>query len=171
MKKFLILIALISMICTLTGCYVTSRPVVQEGKVVDTYEVYEEYEEVEPQQPEYQLLSDSNGLKVSLVKVYEEPTIQGVCYLQLLVENKTNKNVTIYPQDSYVNDMQVMIGSGIPMEIAPGKKSMNPFFFSYTNVGITRISQITSIETKLRAVDDNFNTVAETEPIVISTVR
>ena len=42
MKKFLILIVLVSMICTFTGCYVTLRPVVQEATVSDAYEEYED---------------------------------------------------------------------------------------------------------------------------------
>ena len=114
-----------------------------------------------------QMLVDNANIKVSFIEIFEEPSISGVCYLRLKVENRTDKTVTVYPKDAYVNGMSVMLGSGVPMEILPDKSSQTPFFFSYGNLDITSKDEIEDIEFKIWLVDENFDTIDETEALII----
>lgn len=113
------------------------------------------------------VLIDNEVVKVSFVEVFEEPSISNTCYLRLKVENKTDKTVTIYLKDVYVNDMVVMVGSGVPMTIVSGKTSQTPFFFTYTNLDITSISEIETIELKVWVVDESFDAILETDSLTI----
>ena len=116
---------------------------------------------------EVQVLVDDANMKVSFVEIFEEPSISGCCYLRLKVENKTDKTVTVYPKDAYVNDTAIILGSGVPMKIAAGKNSQAPFIIFYGNLGITTKDEIQKIEFKLTFDDENYDTIAETETMVI----
>ncbi len=114
-----------------------------------------------------QLLYGDDKVKVSFVEIFEMPGLVGTCYLRLNVENKSDKTVTVSLKDSYINDTAQMIGSGIPMVLAPGMKSLTPFFFGYGNLGINSKDEINKIEFKVWLLDDDYNTVVETESLVI----
>ena len=114
-----------------------------------------------------QLLYEDENVKVSFIELYEEPSLPGNAYLRLKVENKSDKTVTVSLKDSYVNDMAQMMGTGVPIKLAPGKSSQQPFFFGYGNLGITTKDEITKIEFKVWLMDDNYNTVVETESLVV----
>lgn len=117
---------------------------------------------------EEQVLWDKDNVKVTFIELFEEPYIQGVAYLRLKVENNTDKTVTVYPQDAYVNDTSIILGSGVPMKIVSGKKSQAPFIISYTNLGITSKDEIQKIEFKLSFEDESYDTIVETEILVIN---
>lgn len=117
---------------------------------------------------EEQVLVDNDDIKVSFIEVFEEPSISGAAYLRLKVENKTDTTVTVYPKDVYVNDTSIILGSGVPMKLAPGKNSQAPFIIFYTNLGITSKDEITKIELKLTFDDENYDTIVETETMVIN---
>lgn len=127
------------------------------------YEVTEESSSVATSQ----LLYEDDKVKVSFVETFEMPGLVGTCYLRLRVENKSDKTVTVSLKDSYVNDTAQMIGSGIPMVLAPGKNSQTPFFFGYGNLDINSKDEINKIEFKVWLMDDDYNTVVETESLVI----
>ena len=114
-----------------------------------------------------QVLVDNDTMKVTFIEVFEESSISGAGYLRLKVENKTDKTVTVYPRDAYVNDTSVILGSGVPMKLAPGKNSQAPFIIFYTNLGITSKDEIQKIELKLTFEDENYDTIAETDTLVI----
>lgn len=123
--------------------------------------------QVESQTPAEQFLFEDENVKVTFVEIFEMPELVGSCYLRLKVENKSDKTVTVSLKDSYVNDTAQMIGSGVPMTLAPGKNSQTPFFFGYGNLGISSKDEIEKIEFKVWLWDENFDTVVETEPLVI----
>lgn len=106
-------------------------------------------------------------MKVSFIELFEEPSVPGMGYLKLKVENKTDKAITVYPKDVYVNDTSTMLGSGVAMKLAPGKNSQAPFIIFYKNIGITSKDEIQKIEFKLTFDDENYDTIAETETLVI----
>lgn len=114
-----------------------------------------------------QVLFENENLKVSFIEIFEMPELVGTCYLLLNVENKSDKVVTTYLKDSYVNDTAQMIGSGVPMTLEPGKNSQTPFFFGYSSLGIESKDEIKKIEFKVWLTDDNYDTVVETETLVI----
>ena len=117
---------------------------------------------------EEQVLWDGDKVKVSFIEVYEEPSISSAAYLRLKVENNTDKTVTVRPRDVYVNDTSTILGSGVPMTLLPNKKSQTPFIIFYTNLGITSKDEIEKIEFKLEFEDENYDTVVETDNLVIT---
>ena len=118
--------------------------------------------------PVEQVLWDSENVKVSFIEIFEVDYIESTCYLRLKVENHTDKTVTVYPKDAYVNDSSIILGSGVPMELDPGKNSQSPFIIHYANIGITSKDEIQKIEFKLTFRDDSFDTVVETDNLVIT---
>lgn len=114
-----------------------------------------------------QVLVDNEYMKVTFIEIFEESSVQGTGYLRLKVENKTDKTVTVYPKDVYVNDTSTILGSGVSMKLAPGKNSQAPFIIFYGNLGITSKDEIEKIEFKLSFEDENYDLVTETESLVI----
>ena len=114
------------------------------------------------------VLVDNENVKISFIELYEEPSLPGNAYLRLKVENKTDKTVMVSLKESYVNDTAQMMGTGVPIVLAPGKSSQQPFFFGYGNLGITSKDEIAKIEFKVWLMDnDNFDTVVETDSLVV----
>jgi hypothetical protein len=117
---------------------------------------------------EEQVLWDDENVKVSFVEIFEYDYLPGNCYLKLKVENKSDKTVMVSLKDSYVNDTAQMMGTGVPIVLAPGKNSQQPFFFAYTNLGITSKSEIKKIEFKVWLMDNaTYDTVVETDSLVV----
>ena len=155
MKK-VISVILMMLMCALAGC--------------DTETPVNDSDTSAPEAQE-QVLVDDDNIKVTFVEVFEEPSIAGAGYLRLKVTNKTDKTVTVYPKDAYVNDMAVTLGSGVPMTLASGKSSQAPFIIFYSNIGITSKDEIEKIELKLTFDDENYDTIVETETLVIDRIR
>ena len=156
MKKILLLVVSLCMVMMASGCSDSGSTGSSDSTPVITNPVEE------------QVLWDSDNVKVSFIKVYEEPSISGAAYLQLKVENNTDKTVTVRPKDAYVNDTSTILGSGVPMTLLPNKKSQTPFIIFYTNLGITSKDEIEKIEFKLEFEDENYDTVVETDNLVIT---
>lgn len=115
-----------------------------------------------------QVLLDDEKVKVTFIKIFEEPSLPNNCFLQLKVENKSDKTVMVSLKDSYVNDTAQTMGTGVPIVLAPGKNSQQSFFFGYGNIGITSKSEIKKIEFKVWLMDnDTYDTVVETQPLVV----
>jgi hypothetical protein len=158
MKKFMVILLALGLLA-MSGCDSTTT---SSGDSTDqTTEVTSQNETKE------EVLFENEDVKVTFVEIFEVPELVGSCYLRLKVENKSDKTVTVSLKDSYVNDTAQMIGSGVPMKLAPGKNSQTPFFFGYGNLGISSKDEIEKIEFKVWLWDENFDTVVETEPLVV----
>ena len=97
--------------------------------------------------PEVSALAANDYITVTFEKLYEEPSIQGVAYLQLTMTNNWDKEVWVYLDKGSVNDEQLTAFlSGLPTYIMPGKTSRNPFIISYSQLSIESVSEIQSIE-------------------------
>lgn len=97
--------------------------------------------------PEVSALAANDYITVTFEKLYEEPSIQGVAYLQLAITNNWDKEVWVYLDKGSVNDEQLTAFlSGLPTYIMPGKISRNPFIISYSNLSIESVNEIQSIE-------------------------
>ena len=114
------------------------------------------------------VLVNNDIVKVTFVEIFELPELANTCYLRLRIENKSDKTVMVSIKDSYVNDTTQMIGSGVPMTLAPGKSSQTPFFFGYGNLGINSKDEIDKIEFKVWLIDnENYDTVFETDLLLV----
>lgn len=92
-------------------------------------------------------LASNDYITVTFEKLYEEPSIQGVAYLQLAITNNWDQEVWVYLDKGSVNDEQLTAFlSGLPTYIMPGKTSRNPFIISYSQLSIKSVSEIQSIE-------------------------
>lgn len=158
MKKFMVIVLALGLL-VMSGCDSTTT---SSGDSTDQTTAVTSQSETKDE-----VLFESDDMKVSFIEVFEDANISGACYLRLKVENKTDKTVTVYPKDVYVNDTSVVLGSGVPMTLAPGKNSQAPFIIFYSNLGITSKDEIQKIEFRLTFDDENHDTIAETETMVI----
>lgn len=137
----------------------------------ESSEISSTQEDQEPEQTNKgreQLLVDDDFVKVSFIEVFEEPSIEGVFYFRLCVENKTEKTVTIYLEDSSVNKVSTLALSGIPMTIQPGSKSLTPFFFSYKSLDISSIDELEEISFRVNVKnDETFEEIETTDFLTI----
>lgn len=102
---------------------------------------------IESSAPEVSALASNDYITVTFEKLYEEPSIQGVAYLQLAMTNKWDKEIWVYLDKGSVNDEQLTsFLSGLPTYIMPGKTSRNPFIISYSQLSIESISEIQTVE-------------------------
>lgn len=76
---------------------------------------------------EENVILDNDALKVTYQKCFEGSGISGVFYLQMKMENKTDREIWVYLDSASVNGSMVTPGSGVPTVISPGKSSTNPF--------------------------------------------
>lgn len=158
MKKFLTMVLAMGML-VLSGCMSTGTPS-SEPNEPNSGDSSEETKE--------QVLFEDDSAKVTFIEIFEMPELVGSCYVRLKVENKSDKTVRVSLKDSYVNDTAQMMGTGVPVILAPGKNSQQPFFFGYSNLGISSKDEIEKIEFKVWLMDDEtYDTVVETDSLVV----
>ena len=158
MKKFLIMVLALSM-TVLSGCDLTEVQFDSQSDAESAAESTEVATAIE--------LYEDENVKVSFIEIFEMPELPGNCYLRLKIENKSDKTVTAYLTDTYVNDTAQMMGTGVPIVLAPGKTSLQPYFFGYGNLGISSLNEIKKIEFKVWLMGENSETVFKTENLVV----
>lgn len=111
-------------------------------------------------------------IKASFVKVYNDKavdmSVEGVSYMQLLVENKSNQSLTIGFKNAAINGMSTTIGSGLPVTVLPGNSSQQPFILFTKNTGVTSADDISKIQFSFCLMDENAHIVDETETVTIN---
>ena len=88
-------------------------------------------------------------------------------YFEIKVENKTNKKITVYPQDSYVNDTTFTALGAESMDILPNTDRTHTFFGPYEGTGIATANKIKKIGFKINITDENTHDVETTKTIEI----
>lgn len=161
MKKFRVIIGLILVLSMLVLSACASTDIPSDNPNVNPNE------DNSPSDIE-QVLFENDKVKVTFIEIFEMPELVGNCYLRLKVENKSDRTVMVSLKDSYVNDTVQMMGTGVPIILAPGKNSQQAFFFGYGNLGITSKDEIEKIEFKVWLMDNtNYDTVVETDSLVV----
>lgn len=114
-------------------------------------------------------LLDDDYIAASYIKAYEADGVDGVFYLQLSVENKSDKEVMVALSSASVNGVSTQAMSGVPMVIQPGKESLNPFIFSYSTLNISTVDELEDISFKFTVFDNaTMSTLEETEAVSIT---
>lgn len=90
---------------------------------------------------------EDSGLKVTFMGVTD---VVGSVGLKFELENKSNEEITVYPENASINDHMVMLGSGIPATIRPGKKFDQVWVTNPETAGISNTKDIEQIEFVLR---------------------
>lgn len=117
------------------------------------------------------LYSDDN-FKISFVNLADPKTGLTMYNMNLKLENNSDKNVTIYLSEAYVNDIAItFLGGNADFEgVAPGKKSICAFMFGYADHGIDDIEDVEKIEFKvtLRNSSDFSDVLLNTDTITLN---
>lgn len=102
---------------------------------------------------------DGETFKATYLGITELDSVPGVCYIQMKFENKTDQEITVYPQDSSVNDTMVQYLGGVPATMQGGKNINYSMFFYLEKAGLSDISEVKTLEFKLTA---DFNETSDT---------
>ena len=157
---------MILILLSLTFMFMAGCSDVEENGVAST-DVAENQSTEESSEIHPQCIYEDDYVKVDFVKMIEEESIQGMGYIAVDFENKSEKEITIYPKDSAVDDVMVQYMSGIPGTMTAGKKFHQNWFFSLENAGIESVDDVDSLSFSLWIVDADMNTLAESEEIQI----
>lgn len=136
----------------------------QESQMAETPSTEEAGDDTEEANEETVLIDD-DVIKITFKSLGENALVEGYAVISLSYENYTDKEITVYPKNAYVNDTQITMTSGVPTTMAAGKKSQNPIGFYYATVGLESIDEVESVELSFWIVDEDFNTVEETESV------
>ncbi len=112
-----------------------------------------------------QVLYEEGGLKITATSLDMSEFLGPE--LKVLIENNTEKDLTIQARDVSINDL--MIEPTFSSDVAAGKKANDSIAFFSTDLEKSAIDKIAKIELRLNIFTSDFVTVAETDPIVINT--
>lgn len=117
------------------------------------------------------VIYEDDYIKASFIKVYSDKNVdsfvEGVAYLQLHVENKSEQPYTVSLSNAAINGMSTTIGSGIPMTILPGNSSEQPFILFTKNTGVNNADDIETVQFSFYLLDDELHKVQETKTITV----
>lgn len=117
------------------------------------------------------LYCDDN-FKITFVNLVDPKSGVTMYNMNLKLENNSDKNVSIYLSDAYVNDVAItFLGGNAGFEgVAPGKKSICAFMFGYANHGIDNIEDVKKMEFKitLRNSDEFSDVLLSTDTITLN---
>lgn len=118
-----------------------------------------------------ELIFEDDYIKASFIKVYSNPivdaSVEGVAYMQLHIENKSNQTVTVTLSKAAINGMTTTFGSGVPMTLLPGNASEQPFILFTKNTGVNNADDIEKLQFSFYLLDDNYSTIEETKTIEV----
>lgn len=154
MKKFVSLVLAFAMLLLLPSCGSSSETGSQE-------------KEETPETVTEQVFYEDDILKATFVNVSEQAGLNGVGYIGVKFENKSDSEITVLPMDSSVNDTMVMYFSGVPATMQGGKKLNYAWGFYFDKAGITDISEVEKLEFSLEIVDENMHQLVRTDIITI----
>lgn len=110
---------------------------------------------------------DDDKISASFVRKYDVPDVKGMFYFDIEVQNKTDKKISIYLKDSYVNGTTFQTMSGTPMDILPKKNSAHAFIGAYKGTGISSVDKIKKIGFKIYVTDENAKEIETTKAVEI----
>ncbi|WP_162098665.1 hypothetical protein, partial [Rhodanobacter spathiphylli] len=106
-------------------------------------------------------------IKMSFIKKFDMPGMEGEFFFTAKVENKTKKKISVYLKDVYLNDTNVMVGSAVPLDILPGKNGTQTWFTKYEGTGASKASDIKTIGFKIWVTDEHMKTLETTKNVEI----
>ena len=100
-------------------------------------------------------IANDSYVSAEFEKIYEAPGVEGVFYVSLNVQNKTDKTIWVYLDKASVNKESVsMVSTGVPLYIAPGNSGGTGFFFPMAQLSIDSASDVRNITFDLVAADE-----------------
>jgi hypothetical protein len=99
---------------------------------------------------------EGSSATVTYQGVSESPGVSGCFLLNLTIENTGEQEEVIYLSDVYVDDVSANTGTGMPVEVSPGKKA-NGAFIIFSE---TALSDIQTVEYKVTiANSETYNPI------------
>lgn len=107
------------------------------------------------------IYSDSD-IKITYNKIADGKDL-GVtaCYIYLKVENLSSQTFNVSLIDAYANDTAVTVMTGVPVKIAPGKNSQQPFLFGYNEI-FKSADEVEKLEFKVCLYNTEYSEIIKT---------
>lgn len=100
-------------------------------------------------------IANDSYVSAEFEKIYEAPGVEGVFYVSLNVQNKTDKTIGVYLDKASVNKESVsMVSTGVPLYIAPGNSGRTGFIFPMAQLSIDSASDVRNITFDLVTADE-----------------
>lgn len=100
-------------------------------------------------------IANDSYVSAEFEKIYEAPGAEGVFYVSLNVQNKTDKTIWVYLDKASVNKETVsMVSTGVPLYIAPGNSGRTGFIFPMAQLSIDSASDVQNITFDLVTADE-----------------
>lgn len=100
-------------------------------------------------------IANDSYVSAEFEKIYETPGVEGVFYVSLNVQNKTDKTIWVYLDKASVNKESVsMVSTGVPLYIAPGNSGGTGFIFPMSQLSIDSASDVRNITFDLVTADE-----------------
>ena len=100
-------------------------------------------------------IANDSYVSAEFEKIYEAPGVEGVFYVSLNVQNKTDKTIWVYLDKASVNKESVsMVSTGVPLYIAPGNSGRTGFIFPMSQLSINSASDVRNITFDLVTADE-----------------
>ena len=100
-------------------------------------------------------IANDSYVTAEFEKAYEAPGVEGVFYVSLNVQNKTNKTIWVYLDRASVNKETVsMVMTGTPLYIAPGNSGRTGFIFPMGQLSINKLSDVRNVTFDLAIADE-----------------
>ena len=147
-KPYALLFVLALVISLMSGCVSDSSS--QSSGSTNTDAPAEQPEETAV------ILADDDCVTATFEKMYDATSmgVEGVFYIDVNVENKTDKEIWVYLDKASVNDEMVpLVGSGVPLYIQPAKSGRNGFIFSFSSLSVDSIDEVKSVNFDLVVAD------------------
>lgn len=111
------------------------------------------------------VLVNKNGINITLKSLNTKGLLGPE--LVLLIENDSKNNITVQARDSHVNG--AMVDTIMSADVAAGKKSTAGLKFSSSDLKRSGITTYNEFGFYLHIIDDNWNTLFDTDPILVHT--
>lgn len=113
-----------------------------------------------------QVLYDKDNFKITATSIDMDEFLGPE--INVLIENNTDKNLTVQTRDVSINGL--MIEPTFSSDVAAGKRANDSISFFSEDLQNNRIDKIAEIELRFNIfTSEDFDTIAETDPIMITT--
>ena len=100
-------------------------------------------------------IANDSYVTATFEEAYEAPGVEGVFYVSLNVQNKTDKTIWVYLGKASVNKETVsMVSTGVPLYIAPGNSGRTGFIFPMGQLSINKLSDVRNVTFDLVIADE-----------------
>ena len=97
--------------------------------------------------------------------------IDGTAYLYFGMDNLSAEELTVVPVDSYLDGVSVLLGSGVPATMAPGKSCTHAATAYYAAIGINSYDDLRELETCFDVVAADGSVVETVGPFTVPIIQ